>query len=230
MEKVDTEEAIESFTLKAEGANQVAPSSPHVTSHLIDYSDTGRKLHGLKMDLEAAKFEIRELKSVAKNAVNRAEQAEKTKTAVEAQLRKWIEQKQKRREAAAEESTPKGSNLPKTNKLKLMNIVIVNMVKVTSDHHEEVIKVGISPSLKESESFQKFLYVIAGYPGDVRLDDSVWLFEDVYVFNSSGQYFGIAFRIPALHGRCVKCIHVDSCDRKELKLWVTRQGGYNHEE
>ncbi|KAF9620348.1 hypothetical protein IFM89_011083 [Coptis chinensis] len=44
------------------------------------------------------------------------------------------------------------------------------MVKVTSDHHEEVIKVGISPSLKESVSFQKFLYVIAGYPGDVRED------------------------------------------------------------
>ncbi|KAF9589192.1 hypothetical protein IFM89_019701 [Coptis chinensis] len=70
-----------------------------------------------------------------------------------------------------------------TLKLKLMNIVIVNMVKVTSDHHEEVIKVGISPSLKESESFQKFLYVIAGYLGDVRLDDSVWLFEDVYVWD-----------------------------------------------
>ncbi|KAF9595727.1 hypothetical protein IFM89_003469 [Coptis chinensis] len=56
-----------------------------------------------------------------------------------------------------------------TEKLKLMSIVIVNMVKVTSDHHEEVIKVGISPSLKESESFKKFLYVIAGCPGDVRI-------------------------------------------------------------
>ncbi|KAF9620351.1 hypothetical protein IFM89_011086 [Coptis chinensis] len=53
---------------KAEGADQVAPSSPHVTSHLIDYSDTGHKLHGLKTNLEAAEFEIRELKSVAKTA------------------------------------------------------------------------------------------------------------------------------------------------------------------
>ncbi|KAF9626469.1 hypothetical protein IFM89_034403 [Coptis chinensis] len=105
----------ESLIQKAQEADQVAPSSPHVTSHLIDYSDTERELHALKTDLEAAEFEIRELKSVAKNAVNRAEQAEKAKTAVEAQLRKWREQKQKRREAAAEESTPKGSNLPKTN-------------------------------------------------------------------------------------------------------------------
>ncbi|KAF9587990.1 hypothetical protein IFM89_006869 [Coptis chinensis] len=47
----------------------------------------------------------------------------------------------------------------------------ISKVKVTSDHHEEVIKVGISPSLKESESFQKFLYVIASYPGDVRIRD-----------------------------------------------------------
>ncbi|KAF9605979.1 hypothetical protein IFM89_021305 [Coptis chinensis] len=175
------------WSVKSRERNRVAPSSPHVTSHLIDYSDTGRKLHGLKTDLEATEFEIRELKFVAKNAVNKAEQAEKAKTVVEAQLRKWREQKQKRREAAAKELAPKGSNLPKTNKLKLMNIVIVNIVKVTSDHHEEVIKVGINPSLKESESFQKFLYVIAGYPGDVS-------------------------------------------DRKELKLWVTGQGGYNHEE
>ncbi|KAF9609037.1 hypothetical protein IFM89_012477 [Coptis chinensis] len=61
----------------------------------------------------------------------------------------------------------------KRYKLKLMSIVIVNMVKVTLDHHEEVIKVGISPSLKESESFKKFLYVIAGCPGDVRFLMSV---------------------------------------------------------
>ncbi|KAF9598584.1 hypothetical protein IFM89_028211 [Coptis chinensis] len=40
----------------------------------------------------------------------------------------------------------------------------ISKVKVTSDHHEEVIKVAISPSLKESDSFQNFLYVIASYP------------------------------------------------------------------
>ncbi|KAF9587370.1 hypothetical protein IFM89_001470 [Coptis chinensis] len=72
MEKVDTEEEIESFTLGAQ---------------------------------------VR----CKRTAWNGVEQAEKAKTTVEAQLRKWREQKQKRREAAAEESAPKGSNLPKTN-------------------------------------------------------------------------------------------------------------------
>ncbi|KAF9588521.1 hypothetical protein IFM89_013015 [Coptis chinensis] len=113
---IEADKAKKETEKKAEGADQVALSSPHVTSHLIDYSDTGRELHGLKTDLEAVEFEIRELKSVAKNNVSsERKQDEKAKTAVEAQLRKWREQKQKRWEAAAEESAPKGSNLPKTN-------------------------------------------------------------------------------------------------------------------
>ncbi|KAF9611920.1 hypothetical protein IFM89_036736 [Coptis chinensis] len=65
---IEADKAKKETEKKDEGADQVAPSSPHVTSHLIDYSDTGHKLHGLKTNLKAAEFEIRELKSVAKNA------------------------------------------------------------------------------------------------------------------------------------------------------------------
>ncbi|KAF9626501.1 hypothetical protein IFM89_034435 [Coptis chinensis] len=118
----------------------------------LDYYDTGRKLHGLKTDLEAAEFEIRELKSVAKNAVNRVEQAEKAKTAVEAQLRKWREQKQKRREAAAEESAPKGSNLPKTNvatynkthtPYQVINIEELQFLCIMDDHKYTILSLKI---------------------------------------------------------------------------------------
>ncbi|KAF9607673.1 hypothetical protein IFM89_038144 [Coptis chinensis] len=64
---------------------------------------------------------------------------------------------------------------------------------VTTDHHEELIKVGISPSLKGSESFHKFPYVIfcappsrtADYPGDVSLAASNWNGQGSFVFTSS---------------------------------------------
>lgn len=47
---------------------------------------------------------------------------------------------------------------------------------VTTDHHEELVKLGINPSLKGVEPTEKFPYVIfcappsrsSDYPGDVR--------------------------------------------------------------
>lgn len=47
---------------------------------------------------------------------------------------------------------------------------------VTTDHHDELIKIGINPSLKWTEATRKFPYVIfcappyqsSDYPGDLR--------------------------------------------------------------
>lgn len=49
---------------------------------------------------------------------------------------------------------------------------------VTADHHDELIKIGINPSLKETKATHKFPYVIfcappsrtPDYPGDIRYE------------------------------------------------------------
>ena len=54
------------------------------------------ELETLKKELEIATAKIREFRNRAEQAVSRAELAEKAKVAIEEQLRKWIEQKQRR--------------------------------------------------------------------------------------------------------------------------------------
>ncbi|KAL5852486.1 hypothetical protein ACOSQ3_007604 [Xanthoceras sorbifolium] len=64
---------------------------------------------------------------------------------------------------------------------------------VTTDHHEELIKMGINPSVKGSEVTQRFPYVIfcappsrsLDYPGDVRLAAMSWNGEGSFLFTSS---------------------------------------------
>ncbi|KAJ4722247.1 NAD(P)-binding Rossmann-fold superfamily protein [Melia azedarach] len=64
---------------------------------------------------------------------------------------------------------------------------------LTTDHHDELIKMGINPSLKGSEATQKFPYVIfcappsrtSDYPGDVRLAALSWNGEGSLLFTSS---------------------------------------------
>ncbi|XP_031247858.1 uncharacterized protein LOC116105586 isoform X2 [Pistacia vera] len=64
---------------------------------------------------------------------------------------------------------------------------------VTADHHDELIEMGINPSLKGTEVTQKFPYVIfcappsrtSDYPGDVRLAASSWNGEGSFLFTSS---------------------------------------------
>ncbi|KAI4345476.1 hypothetical protein L6164_012599 [Bauhinia variegata] len=64
---------------------------------------------------------------------------------------------------------------------------------VTTDHHEELIKMGINPSLKWTEATQKFPYVIfcapptrsSDYPGDLRLAALRWNGEGSFLFTSS---------------------------------------------
>ncbi|KAI6683955.1 hypothetical protein NL676_029868 [Syzygium grande] len=64
---------------------------------------------------------------------------------------------------------------------------------VTSDHHDELVKMGIIPSLKGSKTAQRFPYVIfcappsrtSDYPGDVRLAALSWNGEGSFLFTSS---------------------------------------------
>ncbi|XP_010258204.1 PREDICTED: protein WEAK CHLOROPLAST MOVEMENT UNDER BLUE LIGHT 1-like isoform X2 [Nelumbo nucifera] len=103
---------------KPEQVDQLILSPPEDASHVI-VSKTGSEVDALENELEAAIAEIKELRSVAEKAVSRAELAEKAKVAVEDQLRKWREQKQRRAAAAAlgDESSPKQINPSKCEKV-----------------------------------------------------------------------------------------------------------------
>lgn len=82
-----------------------ADNSSHLASP--QYTD---ELEKLKKELEAAMIRIGEFRSRAEQATTRAEMAEKAKEAVEDQLRKWREHKQRRKAAVAamkEVSAPK---------------------------------------------------------------------------------------------------------------------------
>ncbi|KAK9090899.1 hypothetical protein Sjap_024076 [Stephania japonica] len=83
---------------KAEEVDQVSISL-HNQALPVTSPESALEADALKEELENASIEIIKLKSVAEKAVSRAESAEKAKTAVEGQLRKWREQKQKKREA-----------------------------------------------------------------------------------------------------------------------------------
>ncbi|KAJ0106312.1 hypothetical protein Patl1_18816 [Pistacia atlantica] len=74
----------------------------------------------VKKELEVAMMKIGEFRNRLEQAVTRAEAAEKAKLALEDQLRKWREQRQKRKAAFAalrEDSTPQVQNFPTYEKL-----------------------------------------------------------------------------------------------------------------
>ncbi|KAH7842092.1 hypothetical protein Vadar_001406 [Vaccinium darrowii] len=64
---------------------------------------------------------------------------------------------------------------------------------LTADHHDELIKIGINPCLKETKATHKFPYVIfcappyrtPDYPGDVREAALSWTGEGSFLFTSS---------------------------------------------
>ncbi|KAK1273033.1 hypothetical protein QJS04_geneDACA007933 [Acorus gramineus] len=95
---ISTEE-YESLKRNAEGSDNVMDSPPEVSSHPAD-SELRYELDKLKDELENAKVEIRTLKSLAEEAVRRAELSDKAKFAVEDQLRKWRHMKQRTRTAS----------------------------------------------------------------------------------------------------------------------------------
>ncbi|KAH7856753.1 hypothetical protein Vadar_005159 [Vaccinium darrowii] len=68
---------------------------------------------------------------------------------------------------------------------------------VTTDHHDELVKIGISPSLKGTKATHKFPFVVFSaptsrsldYPGDVREAASSWSGEGSFLFTSSSAPF-----------------------------------------
>ncbi|KAJ6802760.1 uncharacterized protein M6B38_191415 [Iris pallida] len=64
---------------------------------------------------------------------------------------------------------------------------------MTSDHHDELIQLGINPCLRGTKTENQFPYVIfcappsqtVDYPGDVRLAASNWSGEGAFLFTSS---------------------------------------------
>ncbi|KAF5477087.1 hypothetical protein F2P56_003765 [Juglans regia] len=99
----------ESLIKKAEKANYmhvvVGENAGQLTLHENKY-----ELENLKKELEVAMVKVGEFRTRAEQAVSRAELAEKAKLAIEDQLRRWREHKQRRKAALAalrEESAPK---------------------------------------------------------------------------------------------------------------------------
>ncbi|XP_058203265.1 uncharacterized protein LOC131317706 isoform X3 [Rhododendron vialii] len=68
---------------------------------------------------------------------------------------------------------------------------------MTTDHHDELAKIGINPSLKGSKATQEFPYVVfcaptsrsLDYPGDIREAASSWSGEGSFLFTSSSAPF-----------------------------------------
>lgn len=113
-----SKEEYESLIQKAQTMDQVDLSPPVVASHPLE-SEITSELNALKNELEYATIEIEELKSVAEQAMIKAELAEKAKAAIENQLRMWRNHKQKRRAdaiaALREELSPTETSPPKRN-------------------------------------------------------------------------------------------------------------------
>ncbi|KAL4036197.1 hypothetical protein IC575_004924 [Cucumis melo] len=97
-----------------ENIDQTSKLSPDKTSHHINCECTD-ELEKLKKDLEAATIRIGEFRSRAEQAATRAEMAEKSKEAIEDQLRKWREHKQKKKAALAAMKEVSTSAPPKFN-------------------------------------------------------------------------------------------------------------------
>ncbi|KAK4568139.1 hypothetical protein RGQ29_003779, partial [Quercus rubra] len=85
-EKMDKDDGHITISLESLGEDSIKLSTP----------ENKHELETLKKELEIATAKIREFRNRAEQAVSRAELAEKAKVAIEEQLRKWIEQKQRR--------------------------------------------------------------------------------------------------------------------------------------
>ncbi|PKI72152.1 hypothetical protein CRG98_007471 [Punica granatum] len=105
-------EEYESLIRKTEMADQLSRAEDP-NQHPI--SENKDEVEALKKELEAAMVKTGEFRTRAEQAMSRAESAEKAKWALEDQLRKWREQKQRRKMALAvlrDESEPPKFNPP----------------------------------------------------------------------------------------------------------------------
>lgn len=96
-----TLEEYESLMRKAEKADQIPAPPTNNSYQLAIITENTNEVDALKKELEVAMLKIEEFRTRAEQAFTRAETAERAKTAVEGQLRKWREQKEKRKAALA---------------------------------------------------------------------------------------------------------------------------------
>eukprot|EP01018_Ginkgo_biloba_P035376 Gb_22717 [translate_table: standard] len=111
-----SQEEYDCLNRKVEEADELADNKVAAALAHVDAVKAGDQQ--LLKKLEMANIEIEELKSVAEQAIYRAEMAETAKRSVEGELRKWREREQRKRAAAlaaAKDLVPNGnSDVPKT--------------------------------------------------------------------------------------------------------------------
>ncbi|XVF50060.1 hypothetical protein PTKIN_Ptkin04bG0064200 [Pterospermum kingtungense] len=108
------------ITISVEEYNSLIRRAKDDLKHLAPESENEDEVEVLKKELEAAMVKIGLFRNRAEQAATRAEAAEKAKATLEDQIRKWHEQKQRRKAALAalrEESAPKRFNPPTFEKL-----------------------------------------------------------------------------------------------------------------
>ncbi|KAL4360677.1 hypothetical protein GQ457_04G016020 [Hibiscus cannabinus] len=113
-------EEYDSLIRKAEKADEISLSPAEDFNQFTTESANKNEVEALKKELKAAMGKIGLFRNRAEQAATRAEAAEKAKATAEDQLRKWQEQKQRRKAALAalrEESAPKQFNPPTIEKL-----------------------------------------------------------------------------------------------------------------
>ncbi|GMI78207.1 WEAK CHLOROPLAST MOVEMENT UNDER BLUE LIGHT 1 [Hibiscus trionum] len=113
-------EEYNSLIRKTEKADEISRSPAEDFNQLTTESANKSEVDALKKELRAAMAKIGLFRNRAEQAATRAEAAEKAKATAEDQLRKWQEQKQRRKAALAalrEESAPKQFNPPTIEKL-----------------------------------------------------------------------------------------------------------------
>lgn len=82
---------------------------------------------------------------------------------------------------------------------------------MTTDHHDELIKIGINPFVMESKAVCQFPYVIfcappsrsVDYAGDVRLATSIWSGAGSFLFTSSSAVYD-----RSDNGSCDEVLHL----------------------
>ncbi|KAL5723022.1 hypothetical protein ACHQM5_006468 [Ranunculus cassubicifolius] len=101
--KIETKELkLESENIEAhieESPIQKTESAGRIEDACILEPANKSEIQALKKELEAAKLEIKELRLITDQAMTKADQADKAKIALEGQLRKWREHKERRRAA-----------------------------------------------------------------------------------------------------------------------------------
>lgn len=127
---------IEEYNSLVQKADQISKSPVELDSkqRITESENENEVIEVLKKELEVAKVKIGMLRNRAEQAATRAEAAEKAKATVEEQLRKWKEQRRRRKAALAalrEESAPKrfGSS-PTIEKLPAKNQPLGKVLKM----------------------------------------------------------------------------------------------------